>query len=193
MEAPGSTVSVRVGRVADTHSGVDRDEGVAAERDLVGELGDGDGGAIRRVERRDLFGQVAAGVGPRGPLAVVDPEAVLVEEAVGSVLHDERPAQAGDHAVVVARPPDGGRGAVRAGERVRVDVEAAAGTGGGGPGPWCWCCWVRLPVRRLPIAVPVVDTAASGRIATATTTAMPAVRDVSRLNVGPDVARRQPS
>jgi protein subunit release factor A len=43
--------------------------------------------------------------------------------------------------------------------------------------------------------VAVVDTDADGRIATPTTTATvrPAVRDLVRLKVGPDVARRQPS
>ena len=117
------------GRVDDADAAVDGDEGVAAEDDLVGELGDGDGGA-RVVEGRHLGRQVAAGVGPGRSLAVVDAEAVVLEEPAGTVLDDEGPAEAGDDAVVVSQPPDGRRGAVGTGEGVGVDVEVAAVGGG---------------------------------------------------------------
>ena len=59
-------------------------------------------------------------------MAVVDAEAVVLEEPVGAVLDHERAAEARDDAVVVAQPADGRGGAVGAGEGVRVDVERAA-------------------------------------------------------------------
>ena len=92
-------------RVGDVDAAVDRDEGIAADDDAVGELGDGDRGAAADGERRHLCGQVAVGVGPGGPLAVVDAEAVVLEEPVGAVLDEERAAEARDDAVVVAEPP----------------------------------------------------------------------------------------
>ena len=78
------------------------------------------------VECRHLCREVAVGVGPGGPLAVVDAEAVVLEEPAGAVLDHEGPAEAGDHAVVVAEPADGRGGAVGTGEGVGVDVERAA-------------------------------------------------------------------
>ena len=113
------------GGVGDADAAVDGDVGVAAQDDPVGELGDGDGGTLGR-ERGHLRGQVAVGVGPGGALPVVDAEPVLLEEPVGAVLDDEGAAETRDHAVVVAQPPDGRGGAVRAGEGLRVDVEDAA-------------------------------------------------------------------
>ena len=110
------------GRVVDTDPAVDGDEGSAAEDDPVGELGDGDRGALV-VEGGDLGREEAAGVGPGRPLALVDAESVVLEQAARAVLDHERAAEAGDHAVVVAEPPDGRRGPVGTGERIGVDVE----------------------------------------------------------------------
>ena len=81
--------------------------------------------APEQGEGGDLGRQVAVGIGPGGPLPVVDAEAVVLERP-RAVLDHERAAEAGDDAVVVAEPSDGRCGAVGAGEGVRVDVEGAA-------------------------------------------------------------------
>ena len=118
------------GRVVDTDPAVDGDEGSAAEDDPVGELGDGDGGALV-VERGHLGREEAAGVRPGRALALVDAEAVVLEQAARAVLDHERAAETGDHAVVVAQPPDGRRGPVGTGEGIGGDVERAAVGGSG--------------------------------------------------------------
>ena len=120
------------GRVGDADAAVHGDEGRPAEDDLVGELGDGDGGTLV-AERGHLGREVAAGVGPGRPLALVDAEPVLLEEAAGAVLDHEGAPETGDDAVVVAEPADGRGGPVGTGEGVGVDVEiAAVGRGGAG-------------------------------------------------------------
>ena len=64
-EASGSAVMVRLCGVRNADTAVDGDEGCSAEDDAVGELGDGDRGAVVDGERGRLCRQVAVGIGPR--------------------------------------------------------------------------------------------------------------------------------
>ena len=78
-----------------------------------------------RSKGRDLRGQVTVGILPGRLLAVVEPEAVVDEVSVRTVLDHEGATEAGDDAVVVAQPADGrGRGEGSS-KGVGVDIEGA--------------------------------------------------------------------
>ncbi len=125
----GIRIDRPVGGVGHAYAGVHRDEGTAADDHPVGELGDGHDGA-GPLERGDLGREVPVCVDPGRRGSCVDPEPVVLVDAV---LDNERPAEAGDDALVIAFPPDRRRGGIGAGERIGVQVERAV-IGGQRPG-----------------------------------------------------------